>query len=55
MPLTSFIDAGVRKNGSTNMGMLERMLGMPSMDLRPLQKVCEKVMLWAMSESTKGV
>ena len=55
MPLTWFMEAGVRKNGSTNIGMLERMEGMPSMLLRPLQKEWAKVTLWAMRESTKGV
>ena len=52
MPLTLFIEAGVRKKGSTNIGMLDRMLGIPSMLLRPLQKERLKLTLLAMSEST---
>ena len=55
MPLTWFMEAGVRKNGSTNIGMLDRMLGMPSIDLRPLQNERVKVMLLLISESTLGV
>ena len=49
------MEAGVRKNGSTNMGIDDRMLGIPSMDLRPLQKEYSNVVLRAMRESTLGV
>ena len=55
MPLTWFIEAGVRKKGSTNIGMLDRMLGMPSMLFRPLQKERSNETLLAISESTWGV
>jgi hypothetical protein len=37
MPLTSFIEAGVRMNGSTNIGLLDRILGIPSILFLPLQ------------------
>jgi hypothetical protein len=33
------MEAGVRKKGSTNIGMLERMEGIPSMLFLPLQKL----------------
>jgi hypothetical protein len=49
------MDAGVRKNGSTNMGMPDNIEGIPSMLLRPLQNEYLKVTLCEMSESTNGV
>ena len=54
MPPTSFIDEGVTKNGSTNIGMEERMEGIPSIDFLPLQKVYSNVRLFATIPSISG-
>ena len=55
MPDTRLSDAGVRKNGSTNIGMPDSTLGMPSMLLRPLANECLNVSPAVESESRKGV
>ena len=54
-PPTSLSDAGVRKNGSTIIGMPDSTDGIASIEMRPLAKVYSKVRLLVSSESMKGI